>query len=70
MASTVAVGSVLGMLGMKLDILNGIIRDTFGKKGEDIVESNINAAAAGHDFTVKNCERCSFFINNSIFSKL
>ncbi len=62
MASTVAVGSVLGMLGMKLDILNGIIRDTFRKKGEDIIKSNINASVAGHDFAVKNCEKCSFSV--------
>jgi 2-oxoglutarate ferredoxin oxidoreductase subunit alpha len=62
MANTVAVGSVLGMLGMNADIVNDIIRDTFAKKGEDIVKSNINAARAGHDFAVKNCERCSFSV--------
>jgi 2-oxoglutarate ferredoxin oxidoreductase subunit alpha len=60
MANTVAIGSVLGMLGIKLNILYEIIRDTFRKKGEDTVKGNINAAAAGHDFAVKNCQRCSF----------
>ena len=30
MANTVAIGSVLGMLGMKLDILLGIFKDIFG----------------------------------------
>jgi 2-oxoglutarate ferredoxin oxidoreductase subunit alpha len=68
MANTVAVGSVLGMLGMKLDILNGIIRDTFGKKGEDIVKSNINASAAGHNFAVKNCDKCSFSMETDVHS--
>jgi 2-oxoglutarate ferredoxin oxidoreductase subunit alpha len=60
MANTVATGSVLGMLAMKLDMLYEIIRVTFRKKGEDTVKGNINAAAAGHDFAVKNCPRCSF----------
>jgi 2-oxoglutarate ferredoxin oxidoreductase subunit alpha len=32
------------------------------KKGGDIVKSNIHAARAGHDFAVKNCERCSFSV--------
>ncbi|MEN8261965.1 MAG: 2-oxoacid:acceptor oxidoreductase subunit alpha [Nitrospirota bacterium] len=62
MANTVATGSVLGMLGMKLDVLNDIIRDTFGKKGEDVVESNIRAATAGHDFAASNCSKCSFSV--------
>jgi len=60
MANTVATGAVLGMLGMELDILLGIIKDTFGKKGEDIIKANVNAAMAGHDFAVKQCITCSF----------
>jgi 2-oxoglutarate ferredoxin oxidoreductase subunit alpha len=60
MANTVATGSVLGILGMKLNILHEIITDTFRKKGEDTVKGNIHAAAAGHDFAVRNCEQCSF----------
>ncbi|MCI0468784.1 MAG: 2-oxoacid:acceptor oxidoreductase subunit alpha [Nitrospirae bacterium] len=61
-ANTVATGAVLGMLGMKLDILFDIIKDTFKKKGEDIIKANINAAAAGHDYAVKQCMKCSFSI--------
>ena len=60
MANTVATGAVLGMLGMELGILLGIIKDTFGKKGEDIIKANVNAAVAGHDFSVKQCITCSF----------
>ncbi len=62
MESTVAVGAVLGMLGADLDILFEIIKDTFRKKGEDVIKGNINAATAGYDFAVKNCQRCSFNI--------
>ncbi len=60
MANIVATGTVLGLLGMKPDILTGIIKDKFTKKGEDIVRSNINAAMAGYDFSVKNCRHCAF----------
>ncbi|MBI3593067.1 MAG: 2-oxoacid:acceptor oxidoreductase subunit alpha [Nitrospirae bacterium] len=60
MANTVATGAVLGMLGLELDMLLGIIKDTFKKKGEDIVKANANAAMAGHDFAVKQCIKCSF----------
>lgn len=59
MANTVAVGAVLGILGMKLDILEEIIRDTFKKKGDEIIASNSRAAKAGHDYAGNNCPECS-----------
>lgn len=60
MSNTVATGAALGMLGMELDILLKIIKDTFKKKGEDIINANIKAAMAGHDYAVKQCIKCSF----------
>lgn len=60
MANTVATGAVLGMLGMKIDLLNAVIRDTFLKKGDAVVNANISAAAAGRDFAVRECVKCSF----------
>lgn len=60
MANTVATGAVLGMLGMELDILLAIIKDTFKKKGEDVIKANTAAAMAGHDYAVKQCVKCSF----------
>ena len=60
MANTVATGSVLGMLRLNLDIFTGIIRDTFHKKGEDVIQANLNAAKAGFDFALQNCPKCSF----------
>lgn len=60
MANTVATGAVLGMLGMELNILISIIKDTFKKKGEEVINANINSAMAGHDYAVKNCIKCSF----------
>lgn len=60
MANTVAIGSVLGMLGMDLDILIESFSEVFGKKGAEIITGNINAAKAGHEFVSKNCTACSF----------
>jgi len=65
MANTVATGAVLGMLGMELDALISIIKNTFKKKGEQVINANINAAMAGRDFAVKNCLRCSFSAGNA-----
>jgi 2-oxoglutarate ferredoxin oxidoreductase subunit alpha len=70
MANTVATGAVLGMLGMDIDILIAIIKDTFKKKGEQVIDSNISAAMAGHDFAVKNCIKCSFSLVTATGSSL
>lgn len=60
MANTVAIGAVLGIIGMDMNILFEIIKDTFRKKGEEIIKGNVNAAMSGYDHAVKNCQRCSF----------
>lgn len=70
MANTVSVGAVLGMLGIELDILLEIIKETFKKKGEDVIKANINAAMAGHDFAVKKCLKCSFTVTKITNPKL
>jgi 2-oxoglutarate ferredoxin oxidoreductase subunit alpha len=59
MSNSVAIGAVLGMLGMDMGVLRNIFEDTFGKKGEDIVKGNLKAAEAGRDYAVKQCEKCS-----------
>lgn len=60
MANTVAVGALLGMLGMEIDILIDIINDAFARKSDEVIKGNINAAAAGHIFARENCLKCSF----------
>ncbi|MCX8069859.1 MAG: 2-oxoacid:acceptor oxidoreductase family protein, partial [Thermodesulfovibrionales bacterium] len=60
MSNTVATGAVLGMLGMDIDVLVEILKDTFKKKGEEVVKANVNSAMAGYDFAVKNCIKCAF----------
>ncbi|RPI34400.1 MAG: 2-oxoacid:acceptor oxidoreductase subunit alpha [Nitrospiraceae bacterium] len=60
MANTVAVGAVMGMLGMELEVLLAILKDTFMKKGEEVIRQNTEAAMAGHDYAVKQCIKCPF----------
>lgn len=68
MSNSVAIGAVLGMLGMDMGVLNKIFEDTFGKKGEDIVKGNVKAAEAGRDYAVKQCEKCSYAVSGAVSS--
>ena len=61
MANTVATGAVLGLLDLGLDILNNILRETFRKKGDEVIEKNIACAKAGYDYAHLNCPRCEAF---------
>ncbi|MGO9380228.1 MAG: 2-oxoacid:acceptor oxidoreductase subunit alpha [Dissulfurispiraceae bacterium] len=62
MGNTVATGAVLGMIGMDTDVLFDVIRDSFKKKGDEVVQANINAASAGYKYAKIHCARCSFVL--------
>ncbi|NOZ24996.1 MAG: 2-oxoacid:acceptor oxidoreductase subunit alpha [Nitrospirae bacterium] len=62
MANTVAVGAVLGMLGMDLGILEGIIMERFKKKGSEVTGRNMASARAGHEYALKVCDACDFSV--------
>jgi 2-oxoglutarate ferredoxin oxidoreductase subunit alpha len=53
-ASTVATGAALGLLCLDLKFLEDILKDTFAKKGEDIINNNIKAARAGYEYAQEN----------------
>lgn len=63
MANTVAVGAVVGMLGMKPDIMYELIKKTFKKKGSEVIEANIRASEAGYSFAREHCLTCSFMVS-------
>ncbi len=50
MGNTVAVGAVLGLLEYDLDVLFGLIRESFGDKDRQIADANVKIAQAGYDF--------------------
>ncbi|MCS7278719.1 MAG: 2-oxoacid:acceptor oxidoreductase subunit alpha [Thermodesulfobacteriaceae bacterium] len=60
MVNTVAIGAIIGMLGMDPEIMFELIKKTFIKKGIDLVEANLKAAKAGYELARKECLRCSF----------
>jgi 2-oxoglutarate ferredoxin oxidoreductase subunit alpha len=49
MANTVAVGAVLGLLGAPFQILENLLAKRFMRKGQQIVDNNVNAARMGFD---------------------
>ncbi|MCX6815930.1 MAG: 2-oxoacid:acceptor oxidoreductase subunit alpha [Candidatus Aenigmarchaeota archaeon] len=54
MRNTVAMGATFALTEFDLEILNGVIRDTFGKKGDAVVNANILAAKMGYDYVKSN----------------
>ncbi len=59
MANTAAIGAAAGLTGYDMGVINSVIRDNFGKKGQEIVEANLRVAAAAHGF-VKEKYAASF----------
>ncbi|MHB0866356.1 MAG: 2-oxoacid:acceptor oxidoreductase subunit alpha [Thermoleophilia bacterium] len=60
MENAVALGAVMGILDLATDPLEKLLRQTFQRKGDDIVNLNIAAARAGARHARDNCERCQF----------
>lgn len=50
MINTVAVGASLALFSQTYDVLQKILQDTFGKKGEKIIAENVNTSKAGFDY--------------------
>ena len=50
MKNTVAVGAVLGFLGVSADLMAEVLKDMFAAKGQKVVDGNIAAAAAGYGY--------------------
>jgi len=53
-SNSVAVGAALGVLDYEFHILAQVLREVFGRRGEETVQNNIKAARAGYDFTREN----------------
>lgn len=54
MKNTAALGAALAAADYPFDILEGIMRDEFKRKGEEVIKKNINAAKAGYDYVKAN----------------
>ncbi|MCX8030423.1 MAG: 2-oxoacid:acceptor oxidoreductase subunit alpha [Thermodesulfovibrionales bacterium] len=62
MANSVIMGAVLGMLGMKLDLLKALLKEAFKGKDDKVIKDNEEAAHRGYDYATKHCITCSFFV--------
>jgi 2-oxoglutarate ferredoxin oxidoreductase subunit alpha len=54
MINTVAVGASLALFHNDFSVLEKIMQDIFGEKGEKVVELNRNASKAGFDYVAEN----------------
>jgi len=62
--NTVAVGAVLGMLGMNLNIYEKVIDEIFGKKKPQVIEDNKRAAQIGFNYAREKCLQCQFRVSS------
>jgi 2-oxoglutarate ferredoxin oxidoreductase subunit alpha len=53
MSNTVAVGAILGLLEFDMDVLSGLIKESFGEKDMQVVDTNIKIARAGYDLVYR-----------------
>ena len=54
MRNTIALGASIALFGASFEILSGVLRDQFIRKGQEVVDENIKIAKAGYDYIVKN----------------
>jgi 2-oxoglutarate ferredoxin oxidoreductase subunit alpha len=52
--NTLALGAALSMMGIGFNVLEGVFKAQFGRKGEAVVDENVNIARAGYQYATKN----------------
>jgi len=52
--NNLALGASIALVDYDFEVLAGVIRDTFKRKGEKVINENISAAKAGYDYIKKN----------------
>lgn len=62
MENSVALGAVMGILGLDTAPLEELLRQTFQRKGDEIVSQNVAAARAGSQYAQAHCESCAFTV--------
>lgn len=54
MKNNLALGASIALIDYDFEILAGVIKDTFKRKGDKVINENISAAKAGYDYVKKN----------------
>ncbi len=52
--NNLALGASVALVDYDFEVLAGVIKDTFKRKGEKVINENISAARAGYDYIKKN----------------
>lgn len=60
--NTVFVGAAIALYDLDIGIMEAMLDDTFGRKGQAVVDINVNAARAGYNFIKEN----NFKIDHSV----
>ena len=55
-ANTVAVGALVGVLGVDLETLKTVLKQIFSSKGEEVQEANYQAAEIGFERAQRDCQ--------------
>jgi 2-oxoglutarate ferredoxin oxidoreductase subunit alpha len=64
-ANTVAMGALVGVLGVDLDTLKQVLVQKFRGKGDEVVESNLSAAEQGYGRATQECrDMCPWKLPN------
>jgi 2-oxoglutarate/2-oxoacid ferredoxin oxidoreductase subunit alpha len=63
MQNTVALGATLFLLGLDSNVFFGVLEDTFGKKKQEVIAANINAAKAGFEYARSNFQQLAVKAN-------
>jgi 2-oxoglutarate ferredoxin oxidoreductase subunit alpha len=50
MRNIVAIGAILKIVGIPLEVFEGVVNKMFSKKGDEVVKSNIKAATDGYNY--------------------
>ena len=58
MKNTASLGAVLALIDYPFEVFEQILKDQFGRKGEEIVKVNVDVAKAGYDFVKKSDYAC------------
>lgn len=56
MKNMVAVGASSALLGLPVEVFNEVIEERFGRKGQKVVEKNMEAIARGRDFVLNEVD--------------
>ncbi|NYZ73548.1 2-oxoacid:acceptor oxidoreductase subunit alpha [Candidatus Micrarchaeota archaeon] len=59
MKNTAALGAALAAVDYPFSVLEGIMRDEFKRKGEEVIKQNVDAAKSGYDYVKGNGVRAS-----------